>query len=227
MATHTNLRAWRWTALLLGTLWVSIGCTPATLSYLFMPFSDDRIPPEHKLATNKEITVCIVTNFASLETRPEAVRADEELAELFAQQLRKRCAENKEKVKVVPPAKVRDYKRQADFATRSMHDVGKHFNADYVVALEIDNLSIYERGSSHSLFRGNTELNIQVMDVSKPIGEGTIFTKPYHREFPANGPRDANDMSPPLFRTTFLSAVDSDLVRVFTAYPKEERLVMD
>ena len=141
--SQSRLVAWKWAALLLGTLWVSFGCGPASLIYFLSPFSDDRIPPKCKLATGKEVTVCIVTNFATLETRPEALRADDELAELFAQQLRKRCQENKEKVKVVPPAKVRDYKRQSDFATRTPHDIGKHFGADYVVTLEISNLAVY------------------------------------------------------------------------------------
>lgn len=224
---HLHRRAWKWTLLLLGALWVSFGCGPVTLFYFLSPFSDDRIPPKCKLAASKEVTVCILTSFAMLETRPEALRADDELAELFAQQLRKRCQENKEKIKVVPPAKVRDYKRQADFATRSMHDIGKHFQADYVISLEINNLGIYEKGSNHSLFRGNTELNIQVVDVNKPAGEGTILTEPYQRQYPTNNPRDVSEMSPTQFRNLFLNAVAADLCRMFTAYPKEQRLVID
>lgn len=228
-STQSSLRTWRWTALLLGTLWVSIGCTPATVTWFLLPFSDDRIPPKcpEVLADKKEVTVCIVTDYATLETRPETAPAERELAEAFAQQLRKRCQENKEKIKVVPPEKVRSYKRQADFATRSNYEVGKHFKADFVIALEINHLSIYEKGSSHSLFRGNTELNVQVVDVNKPAGEGTIFTEPYRREFPTNGPRDSSDMSPTQFRHAFVNAVASDLARLFTAYPKEQRFVID
>ena len=226
-SAQTNLRACNWTALLLGTLWVSIGCGPASLIYFLSPFSDDRIPPKCKLAAKKEVTVCIVTSFATLEIRPEAAPAEAELAEQFAQQLRKRCEENREKVKVVAPAKVRDYKRQADFASRSLHDIGAHFKADYVIALEINNLALYEKGSNQQLLRGNTEISIQVVDVTKPAGEGTIFTEPYRREFPTNGPRDANDMSSAQFRFAFLNAVASDLARIFTAYPKEQRMVID
>jgi hypothetical protein len=229
MAKHSRLRAWKWTALLLGTLWVSIGCTPATLTYFLMPFSDDRIPAKCPLpaAGKKEVTVCIVTEFAALETSPETAPAERELAELFAQQLRKRCQENKEKVKVIPPEKVRSYKRQSDLATRSNHDIGKHFKADYVITLEINQLAIYEKGSSRSLFRGNTEINIQVVDVNKPLGEGTIFTEPYHREFPTNGPRDVSDVSATQFRGGFLNVVASELARMFTPYPKDQRFVID
>src|SRR5262245_16815323 len=87
-----------WAALVLGTAWLAIGCSPASLSYLFLPFVEDKIPAKCKLATSeKEVQVAILTNFASLETRPELVPADTELSERLAQQLRKRFADNKEK----------------------------------------------------------------------------------------------------------------------------------
>src|SRR5438105_2191180 len=108
MATHSRLAGWKWTAFLLGSLWATIGCTPATLTYMLMPFSDDRVPPVCKLAKKQEVTVCIVTNFAGLETRLDTIPAAHELSELFAQQLRKRAEENKEKIKVIPPSKTRN-----------------------------------------------------------------------------------------------------------------------
>ena len=227
MAKQSNLRAWKWSALMLGTLWVSIGCSPATITYFLMPFSDDRIPAKCPLAGKKEVTVCIVTDFATLETRPETAPAERELAEAFAQQLRKRCQENKEKVKVVPPEKVRNYKRQGEFASRSNYDIGKHFNADYVVVLEITNFTVFEKGSNQTLFRGNAEVNVQVVDVTKPKGEGTVFTESYRREYPTNGPRDASDCSSTQFRAQFLSAVSADLARMFTPYPRTQGFVID
>ena len=66
-----------------------------------------------------------------------------------------------------------------------------------------------------------------MVDVNKPVGEGTIFTEPYHRAFPENRPRDVSELSPATFRNMFLNAVASDLCRMFTAYPKEQRLVID
>jgi hypothetical protein len=217
----------KWTILLLGTLWVSIGCGPATLSYFVLPFADDRIPPKCKLASKKEVTVCILTNFASLETRPDAVPAEAELAELFAQQLRKRAQEHKEKIKVVPPAKVRAIQHRADLASRSLQEIGKELQADYVIALEIGALSLYEKSSFQQLYRGNMEINVQVVDATKPAGEGTIFTEPYRREYPGRGAMDAGDMSIAQFRARFLNAVAADLARLFIAYPSDERHVMD
>ena len=224
MATESHLRSWKWTALLLGTLWVSIGCTPATISYFFLPST---VPPVCKLAKKKEVTVCIVTNFASLETRSEAIHADRELAETFADQLRNRAKENREKIKVVSPDKVRAYQIEGELAGRSLHDIGTHFKADYVIALDVNQLSLYEHGSSQQLYRGVTDLNIQVIDVSQAVGEATIFKDAYRREFPTSGPRAASDMSIGQFRGMFLNAVATDLARKFTAYPIESRHVMD
>jgi len=227
MATHSRLTGWKWTAFLLGTLWVAIGCNPATLTGILMPFSDDRVPPVCPLAKKKEVTVCVVTNFAGLETRLETAPAANELAELFALQLRKRAEENREKIKVLAPSKTRNCAGAADFTGRTLQDIGKQCKADYVVSLEIASMDVYERKSSQMLYRGNTDINILVVDVSKPAGEGTIFNEPYRREFPRSGPRDAADMAAPQFRQLFLGAGAADLARIFTAYPSEQRNVID
>ncbi len=154
MATHSRLTGWKWTAFLLGSLWVAIGCNPATLTGILMPFSDDRVPPVCPLAKKKEVTVCVVTNFAGLETRLETAPAANELAELFALQLRKRAEENREKIKVLAPSKTRNYAGAADFTGRTLQDIGKQCKADYVVSLEIASMDVYERKSSQMLYRG-------------------------------------------------------------------------
>ena len=39
---------WRWILILIGGLaWVSIGCSPQTLSVFLMPFTDNNTPPEY------------------------------------------------------------------------------------------------------------------------------------------------------------------------------------
>jgi hypothetical protein len=223
MAKESHLRRWKWTALILGAAWLSIGCTPATISYFFVPST---VPPVCKLAKKKEVTVCVVTSFTSLETRTEAIEADRELADAFAVQLRRRAKENKEKIQIVSPEKVRAYQMQ-NLENVSLQDIGKHFKADYVIALEVNNLSLYERGSSQQLYRGITDLTIKVVDVAKPEDEGVIYTEPYQREYPQNAPRAASDLSIGQFRAIFLNTVATELVRRFTAYPIESRHTMD
>ncbi len=226
MAAQSHVKSWRWAAFLLGSLWVSIGCTPATLTYMLMPFSDDRIQPRCKLAEKKEVTVCVVANVDVQDIRPDAVPAAVELADLYTQQLRRRANENKDRIKIVPAAKVRDYANHGD-APLSPVEIGKHFKADYVIALQVSKLTLYERSSFQQLFRGNTEIDVKVLDLRKPAEDMTIFNEPYRREYPGRGPVDAGEMSAPMFRSRFLNAVSADRARMFLAYPTDERYEME
>jgi hypothetical protein len=226
MTPSNRNRRWYLAAFILGTFWVSIGCTPATLSMFFLPFVDDKIPPRCKLAKKQEVTVCIVTNFASLETRSDVIPAESELAHLVAAQLRKRTQENREKVKVLPPSRTFSLNQAGDGP--SLYEIGKRAKADYVVALEIQNLSLYEKNSNNMLYRGNLDMIIRVVDVTQAEGEGTILNEPYRGEYPgALGPVDAAEMNVQQFRARFLNKVAGDVARMFTAYPPEQRLDMD
>ena len=163
---------------LLGSLWVAIGCTPATLTGILMPFSDDRVPPVCPLAKKKEVTVCVVTNFAGLETRLDMLPAANELAELFAQQLRKRADENRDKIKVMAPSKTRNFASAADFTGRTLQDIGKQCKADYVISLEITGLDLYERKSAQMLYRGNADINVRIV--------GNVNGRPVELTVPAS-----------------------------------------
>src|SRR2546425_10588830 len=153
-------RGWYWAALLLGTVALAIGCNPGTLSYFLMPWVDDKVPPRVKLAGDKEVTVVVTSSFAYLDTRAEHQMFDQELSERLTAAMSKRFAANKEKVKIVPTAKVRSYvnSRSIDGNLVDKHDLGKHFKADYVIALEISpGLSLYEY-KSPQLYRGSGEI---------------------------------------------------------------------
>lgn len=217
-----------WLLALLALTGFSIGCNPATLNYLLMPFVDARIPPKCKLAGDKEVQVAIVTNFATLETRPELLPAEMELSEKLAQSLRERFKENKEKVKIIPTARVKSAMNGSGQAV-SPRDVGKQLKADYVISLEINSISLYENGSSRTLYRGNTEIAVNVFDMSKPDGESNIWQDAYRCEFPGTrGPIDAAGSSYQSFRSMFLTKVARDLSRNFSAHqPDEVRRMMD
>jgi ribosomal protein S17E len=216
--------------LLLAALGLTLGCSPAAMSMLLMPWTDDKIPPEFKLANkDKEVTVAVLATFGTLELRPEIAPADTELAEKFTASLRKRCQENKEKVKVLSPTQVRGLQnKQGGLASLSPTEVGKQLKADYVIALEITSLSLYERNSFRQLYRGNAEISISLFDVNKPEGEHKVFDKPYRTEYPgARGPIDASGSSEGQFRTAFLTKIARDLTKVFTGFPPDERFEMD
>src|SRR5947208_2436748 len=107
MSKQTRSRyGWRWFLVLLGGLsWLSIGCSPQTLSMFLMPFTDNKVDPEYKLfAADKEVTLVILSNFKDAQFQEEIRKADTELADQVSQFLRNRCEANKHKLKLIPQA---------------------------------------------------------------------------------------------------------------------------
>jgi hypothetical protein len=212
---------WLWAGLFLGTTGMVIGCNPQALNFLLMPFVDDREQPDFKLvcADKKEVTVAIVTTFAGLETRAEMLPVEADLSERLAFEMRKLAKENKEKIKFVANSKVRSLMNQDASGTLSRQEIGKKLQADFVVNLEINSISLYEKGSSNTLFRGKTEIDITCFDVSKPRNEGAVFQKLYVREYPgARGPIDAGSSSVLNFRTQFMHIMAEEIAHYFLPY---------
>jgi hypothetical protein len=215
---------WRWTAGILVGIALVIGCNPITLSgYILQSFMDSKIPPKCKISGDKEKTVVIAPFFGYLEQRPEHQGIERDLGDRLAAALKKRFEDNREKVKIVPSARVYGYLNQAS-GTLDKHELGKHFNADYVIALEIQAFSLFEP-RSRDVLRGNTEINVAVLDMSQVKGESTIFDEIYRFQFPKNWGQDAaGNGSLGAFRVMFLTHMAKDLSRWFAAYPMEERL---
>ncbi len=225
-------RCRRWIVFLLGCIALTVGCSPITMfNFLLVPWVDNKVPPKCKLAPtekDKEVSVVLLCDFASLETRPELLPVERELCDRLAQHLRKRFQENKEKISFLPHARVKSYLNQhRDSGLLSAQEIGQHFKADYVINLEIEHLHLYERGSWNRLFRGNTEIAVKVFNVTQPRDEALIFEEIYHCEYPASNPIDANDTSVAQFRALFVNRLARDLARWFAAFPIDEKVDMD
>jgi len=223
-------KRWRWAAGILGVmaLSVGIGCDLGAMTYFLNPFADDKIPAEVKLTPEKgkEASVVILASFAGLETRPEFQTVDQELCVRVATEIKKRAAANKEKIKIIPYYEVKNYlNKQLDAHLVSKRDIGKHFGADYVINLEINNMSLFEKGSYRQLFRGNTEIAITVFKMSQPEGDTPLYDGVYTREFPKHGPDDTGTVLQ--FRNKFLNCLAVELSRRFEAYPDDERFDID
>jgi len=223
-------RRWRLAALLLGAAVCGIGCNPATLSYFLLFGKEDKNDPDCQIAAkDKEIKLVIVAAYSGLETRPELVQTDHELAERLTQALDKRFAENKEKVKIVTASQVKQFQnKHPDWREWTMHDIGKHFGADYVLSMEINAMSLYEKGSFNRLYRGQTEIALIVTDMSKPAGEDKKWDGFYTTTYPgARGPIEAEGSGVVQFRTLFLNHIAKELSKKFAAYPNDERYMTD
>ena len=224
---------WRWLLVLTGVLaWVSIGCNPQSISMLMMPFQGDGgIDPEYKMfVKDKEVTLAIVTNFARPEIHPDMQGADIELAEQLSMAFRKRCEENKHKLKLIPTAQVRanQLKQQLDGGDYSAPGLGAGLKADFVLDLRVNSFSLYEKGNISKMFRGNTDISINLYQVNPKDGEHRVFSKEFRRIHPRDsGPIDAGSLSVTGYRNMFAATVASDIVKMFVSYSPDDKHKME
>jgi len=219
------LRRWRLTALVLFTL-SSMACNPLALPYFLFLGPDPKVDPDFKLTSpdkHKPAKVVILASTPHMETRLELSRADSELAALFAQKLQEECKKNKDNVVVATSTKVQKFKDDhPNWRSLSLEELGKLLEADYVIDLEIDQLSLYEPGSQNTLFLGKAAISVTVADVHK-AEEGPAFQQQYRREYPRSGSLPVTDTNPQKFRRDFLTHVACDLTAMFTAFPSSNQ----
>jgi hypothetical protein len=219
----------RWLlAALAGVVAAGGGCDPGTMMYFLSP--EPRQPAIFKelaSADAKKDPRVVILTYTGLETRAEFIQADRQLAELLARRLTEGAAANKEKLTVVPPRKVEEFKNtHPHWREEDLAQVGKSFDADYVIYLEISKLSLYERGSTE-LFRGRANLSVNLVDVRRP--DDTPRSEAFWCVYPsgAHGPVPAFDTQPMQFRQQFLDHVAQRLTRYFARYPKRDKMFTD
>lgn len=228
MAILKSCRLWLSLALLAT---MATGCNMLAMPFFLLPGMEPKDEPKCPLASKdkeREVKAVIIASTSSLETRPEFLRVDRELARMLTTQLDELFKNNKEKVKLVPVSLVEEYKNQhPNWRAQDLSEIGKHFKADYVIGLEIDTISIYEKGSTNMLFRGSCALSIDVINTHKE-SEGQKYHEEYTCEWPgAQGPIPAGDSNPAQFKQRFLTVVARQLSWRFSAHPTNDNYLCD
>lgn len=135
---------------------------------------------------------------------------------------------NQEKVLVLKMPKIDDF-RADNPNWRSVHpyDIGKEFNADYVIDVEIDEMSLYKPGSRNRFLKGQASITVSAYDLSKPLKEPAFkFTYspeyPHGREIEIEG-RDAR-VEVSKFRLDFVHRISADIAVKFVASTPQRRV---
>src|SRR5262245_45469321 len=118
------VRRWRLAGLIVAVFVVTSGCNLPSLVYFLAP-QDPACPPECAplAAPKKELKIAFLVHTGP-ETRSEFIRVDRDLAEVLVRNLKKRFADNKDKIVVVPPNQVEVFKdRQPDWNTMGWEKV--------------------------------------------------------------------------------------------------------
>jgi hypothetical protein len=214
---------------LCGTVLVA-GCNFPTAMYFLFPESKE--PAEfHRLASddNKKETKVVIWTYMGLDPRPETAQVDRQLAEALAQQIRRMTEENKEKLTLVKPRQVEEYKNaQPNWKSLDLEQVGRYFKADYVICLEIDQLSLYEPNAYETLYRGRTRILVSLVDVHNPdeTQQPREFTDLYPGDL--RGGLDTSDLPKTSFRDQFIQHIARRMAFYFVNHQKRDRvMVMD
>jgi hypothetical protein len=220
-------RPWRLTGLIVVAAMLAAGCNLASMAYfLTTGFMEPKEPAgDMKLAaSDREIKVAVLAYAGNKNS--DFARIDADLSGLLVRRLQHYCKDNKEKVTFVSPNKVEEYKSAHPSWFLHPAAVGEHFNADKVVFLEIDSISLYEPGSANQLYRGRASISIKLFDRTNP--DDFRIDKAYTCEYPATrGPLATDDMPPRQFYLAFLEHMAKHLSWHFTAHPMSETVGCD
>lgn len=206
---------------------VAAGCSFPGIMYFLMPEAKE--PAEYKrLASDdkkKEVKVVLWT-YMGLDTRMEFTQVDRQLTDLLARQIRKVSEENEEKVSIISPRKVEEFKNEhPNWKSLDLDEVGRNFKADYVISLEIDQFSLYAPNAHEMLLQGKTHMSVSLVDVAHP--EETLPAREFTYIYPGEqGAIDNFSMPISQFRQMFLEKLAQRLTYYFVNHPKRERVMM-
>ena len=172
MAMTTTHRRW-WLPGFLLAVAVATGCNMLSLPFFLMvpePRADAQLKKIASEDKKKTVKAVIVT-WSPLDPRSELLRADRELSEKLAEELHAGFEFNEEKVTLIPTRKVQEFKNQhPGWRDMDLADIGKQFQADFVIYLEIEDLNLYKQGSFNDLFQGHIRIAVTVAEVGNPDG---------------------------------------------------------
>lgn len=212
---------------------VAVGCNPLTMAG-FLLHRDTKLPAEYPFYTKdekKELKKDEVTVAVFSGLNPGAVYefagGDRELATMFTKRFNLEAKMGKEKISVVPPADVDKFK-MANPNWKGMHPTawGKKLGVDYVLEVNVGNISVYQPGSGNLVYEGRAEVSVDVYEVSKPGGEPKHkYIHPYI--FPKTGMFAASDVPLNKFKMMFLDRLASELVLKHIDHKPSEGIAAD
>jgi len=191
------------------------GCSQFVLiSYLI--HGPPTIEPDFDAETGKSMsapgkTVAVVC-FAPKELQWKFPQIDDQIATAVAYRL------GQNHIKMIHPDYVKAW-TDAHPDWEKAAEIGKAFEADYVIEIELAEFTLHE-GSSTTLYRGKCEAYVHVVEMEKIDKEFTgdgerIFSKELDFAFPTQVPRSSNDQSLTAFQAEYLSRLSERMGFLF------------
>jgi hypothetical protein len=206
-----------------------VGCNPFNLAYFLTGGPESKVDPEFRLANKDYPVTVLILAYSTADVQTDQIGVDRQLGTMVARQLQDRCQVNREKVKVVPIHKVEKFKSDhPGWKSMGAAEIGRQFEADYVVDIELVRFGLYEPGSHRQLYRGNCKIDVAVLDVRK-TQDGPVLKKSIGVEYPkSSGPQPAmDDNNIDRFRDKYVTRIASEICWLFTTHPFSEECQCD
>lgn len=207
---RTTRRHWLQLAGICLLLLMTAGCQQfVILSYLIG--GPPSIEPDFDKETGqslkgKDKTVAVVC-FAPKELLMEFPGIDKEISAHVSYQL----AEHK--IAIVKPDYIRAWV-ESHPKWELAEEIGREFEADYVVEIEISTFSLYE-GTSTTLYRGKTEADVSVTEMDDSGHGDRIFSKELDFHYPIRVPRHSSEQSLVVFKRDYISRLSEKIGWMF------------
>jgi hypothetical protein len=183
---------------------LSGGCRSAIATALYF-FRGNEVAPEYKGLKGKTVAV-VCRQPAGLDYASSGVGAD------IVREMSKLLQEKVSKIKVVDAQKINkwcDENNWEDYA-----EVGKAFNADLVVGVELERFSVYQ---AQTLYQGKANATLRVYDCKD--GGKVLFEKILPQTvYPPNAFIQTSDIQETQFRREFIGVLADQIARHFYSH---------
>jgi hypothetical protein len=149
------------------------GMNPFLLPYFFSggqskaPAEFPLTPPDKK----KEAKVVVLVS-SKTGLPPDLTGVDKMLNAELIKMLTDRVRENEEKVQVLKMPALDKFKEDTpNWRAANPYDLGKKFEADYMIDVEIQEMDLFKPGSRGQWLQGRATVSVNAYDLSKPLKE--------------------------------------------------------
>jgi len=190
------------------------GCLKQILFLGYLIGGPPSIEPDFEVQTKKsftdyDVTVAVVC-YAPERLKWDFVDVDKNIAKYVSHRL------NQHKVKVINPDRVQQWlDENGDWDTAD--EIGAAFKTTYVVDININDYSLYEKGSQ-TLFRGRAEVFVTVWEMNEDGTGEPIYRKEIKSIWPLAAPRSTSDVTYVRFRMLYLQRLSERIGRLFYEY---------
>ena len=199
--------------LLLGSC--CIGCVGFTSQLMYALKGGHKVDPAFEGLEEKRVAVVCVSGNSSFGPDIIAHRLESVIAAILR--------ENVEDIDMIPQDEIADWIDHNDWDQIEYREIGRGVDAEMLLAVDIDNLSLRE-GST--LFKGRADVTVTVYDMED--GGKVVFRRSLPEySFPRNGSRHNTEISEARFRSVFINALAQQVSKYFYPYRIEEDFAND